>query len=38
MPPEERLPEGTWSYEGLHVLHDGDELTIFTADRSAVEW
>lgn len=25
-------PDGMWSYEGLHVLQDGDQLTIFDKD------
>lgn len=25
-------PEGMWSYEGLHVLEDGDQLTIYSRD------
>jgi len=37
--PREQWPTGTWSYEGLHVLGDGDELTIFgKADPSMVVW
>lgn len=27
-----------WSYEGLHILKDGDELTIFSKDCSSVVW
>lgn len=26
-------PEGMWSYEGLHVLRDGDQLTIFDKEN-----
>ena len=26
------FPQGMWSYEGLHVLSDGDSLTIFDID------
>lgn len=25
-------PQGSWSYEGLHVLNNGDELTVFAKD------
>jgi hypothetical protein len=32
-------PEGMWSYEGLHVLHDGDYLTVYSpTDPGKVEW
>jgi hypothetical protein len=32
-------PEGSWSYEGLHVLKDGDHLRVFNPDNPAkVVW
>jgi hypothetical protein len=32
-------PDGTWSYEGLHVLKDGDTLTVYADEtRSEVRW
>lgn len=32
-------PNGTWSYEGLHVLKDGDELTIYSKkNKEKVLW
>lgn len=33
------VPDKTWSYEGLHVLSDGDELTIYAKhDPAQVIW
>jgi hypothetical protein len=26
-------PDGMWSYEGLHILHDGDQLTVYDNDQ-----
>ena len=26
-------PDGSWSYDGLHLLQDGDHLTIFSKER-----
>lgn len=35
--PEEQHPDGVWSYEGLHMLHSGDHLTVFDkTDHSVV--
>jgi hypothetical protein len=32
-------PKGDWSYEGLHVLRDGDRLTIFSlAKPDEIVW
>jgi len=32
-------PDGVWSYEGLHVLHDGDALTVYDPDDpKSVVW
>lgn len=32
-------PEGMWSYEGLHILKDGDHLTVYDKDdRLKVVW
>lgn len=32
-------PKGMWSYEGLHILRDGDQLIIFDiADTKKVVW
>lgn len=32
-------PNGSWSYDGLHILRDGDLLTIFDHDdRSPILW
>lgn len=31
-PPTEKWPHERWSYEGLHVLEDGDILTIFSKE------
>ena len=28
-PPSEEWPHEQWSYDGLHVLEDGDHLTIY---------
>ncbi len=36
--PAERWPDGIWSYEGLHVLNDGDHLTIWDEDRTEQVW
>jgi hypothetical protein len=37
--PQQQWPMGSWSYEGLYVLRDGDELTIFDKDEpSQVIW
>lgn len=30
---EKMYPDGMWSYEGLHVLNDGDELTVQDGDK-----
>jgi len=32
-PPTQEFPEGQWSYEGLHILKDGDFLTIYSKDN-----
>jgi hypothetical protein len=37
-PPSEALPAGRWAYDGLHILKDGDHLTIYSKDGSAVIW
>jgi hypothetical protein len=34
-PPTQEFPEGQWSYEGLHILEDGDYLTIYSKDNPA---
>lgn len=32
-------PDGVWSYEGLHVLKDGDKLTVYADEtKSEVRW
>lgn len=32
-------PDGLWSYEGLHVLRNGDQLTVYTDEtKSEVRW
>lgn len=37
--PQEQHPDGMWSYEGLHILGDGDHLTIFDKqDPARVVW
>lgn len=28
----------SWSYEGLHILHDGDRLAIYHPDDSSIVW
>ena len=33
-PPTEEWPHERWAYEGLHILEDGDLLTIYTKDMS----
>jgi hypothetical protein len=30
LPPSQDHPDGYWPHEGLHILKDGDELTIFS--------
>ena len=30
-------PDGKWLYEGLHILEDGDHLTIFSKENPAEE-
>ena len=30
-------PEGTWSYEGLHLLEDGDQLTILSKEKNVAD-
>lgn len=30
---ELQFPDGAWSYEGLHVLDDGDRLTIYDKEK-----
>lgn len=30
---ENMYPHGMWSYEGLHILADGDELTVLDGDK-----
>ena len=37
-PPTEDWPHEKWSYEGLHVLENGDQLTIFSKDHGGVVW
>lgn len=32
------LLQECWSYEGLHVLEDGDHLTIFEGDGNTIAW
>ncbi len=32
-PPNEKYPYEQWSYEGLHILKDGDELIIFSPEK-----
>ncbi|KKW22969.1 MAG: hypothetical protein UY70_C0008G0018 [Candidatus Kaiserbacteria bacterium GW2011_GWB1_52_6] len=34
----ELISDENWSYDGLHILHNGDELTIFSKDDSSVVW
>lgn len=36
--PEQCYPDGVWSYEGLHVLHNGDRLTIWDTSHVSVVW
>jgi hypothetical protein len=36
--PQEQYPDDTWSYEGLHILRDGDHLTIWNEDRTGQLW
>lgn len=31
-PPESMFPFGRWEMDGLHILKNGDELTIFSPD------
>lgn len=37
-PPTPGHPHGQWSYDGLHVLKDGDHLTIFSSDHGGAVW
>jgi len=35
-PPTDGHPYGRWDYEGLHILKDGDKLTIYSKDREVI--
>jgi len=38
-PPTKDMPSGRWSYDGLHLLEDGDQLTIYSkGSPRLVEW
>lgn len=38
-PPSKKFPSGQWSYKGLHILEDGDRLTIYDKqNRRKVLW
>lgn len=38
-PPCAEFPKGQWSYKGLHILKDGDRLTIYDKnDYQKVVW
>lgn len=36
-PPEPGFPNGKWSHKGLHILEDGDHLTIYSKDNPQEE-
>ena len=38
LPPTKDWPHERWSYDGLHVLEDGNLLTIFSKDHGGVVW
>lgn len=37
-PPTDDYPYAKWSYDGLHVLENGDELTIYHPETNKVVW
>lgn len=39
LPPTAEFPAGQWPYKGLHILRNGDSLTIYSPDNpSKILW